>query len=253
MIGDAIHVAIRSYKRAGRVKTLDVVPFGWLWVPESQAAEYRTHYGERVISIPDAQDGNLSRKNNTILDKSPCPWTLMLDDDISGIGCFEDGGHHWMTPSEIERMIVQGFVLADDLGVEFWGINTTMDALSYDTYEPFNLLCLVLGPFHGHLSPTLRYDESVLGKDDYDFWLQNIRAFHRTLRLNKYHYVHNHGSMAGGFVSRRTRAVEAQGVQRLVEKWGSKVIVRTSGMSGGKSAKGGNILNTRVHVPIAGC
>jgi hypothetical protein len=33
-IDDRIHVAIRSYRRAGRVDTLKPFPFAYVWVPE---------------------------------------------------------------------------------------------------------------------------------------------------------------------------------------------------------------------------
>ena len=32
MIDAKIHVAVKSYRRAGRVSTLAVVPFAWVWV-----------------------------------------------------------------------------------------------------------------------------------------------------------------------------------------------------------------------------
>lgn len=249
MIDEKIHVAIRSYKRAGRVKTVEVAPFAWIWVPESQGAEYRRSY-ERVITIPDESDGNLSRKMNTILDRTPCEWTLILDDDISRIGYWEEGTRHRLSPGGFREFIVHAFGIAEGFGVKFWGINQANDPMFYDTYEPFNLLAAVLGPITGHLAPILRYDESVLGKDDYDFWLQNIHHYHKALRFNKYHYLHDHGKEPGGFVSMRTLEVEKRGIQRMQEKWGRAF--RPYGAKGGKSATGKNILNSRVHVPIPG-
>ena len=252
MIDSQIHVAIKSYKRAGAVKTLKVVPFAYIWVPESQGDEYRSYYGDRVITIPDSEDGNLSRKQNAILDRTPCPWTVILDDDITRIGHYENGDHIWLDPDGVRDLIIRGFILAHDLGVELWGLNQNHDPMCYRIYAPIHLLAPILGPFHGHLSPTLRYDEAAGGKDDYDFWLQNIRTHRKTLRLTKYHYVHDHGSAPGGFVSMRTMAKEQEDVDRLLKKWGSKLI-RPGGSAGGNSATGENILNTKIKVPIPGC
>jgi len=249
---DDIHVAIRSFGRAGRVRTLEVAPFAHVWVPESQGDEYRRHYGDRIITIPDECDGNLGRKQNAILDRSPCKWTLILDDDISRIGMWEGGAQYTVEPDRLQSIILAGFLLAEQFGVRLWGINLNSDPLGYYTYRPFNLLAPVLGPFVGHLEPGLRYDESVLGKDDYDFWLQNIRAYRKTLRINRYFYVHDHGKMPGGFVSQRTKETELAGIERMRKKWGTK-IYRPGGMSGGASAKGKNYLNSKVSVPIAGC
>jgi hypothetical protein len=229
-----------------------VAPFAVLWVPESQAEEYARCYGEaRVQAIPDALDGNLCRKSNAILDRSPCSWTLILDDDLSAIGFYEAGRKIDLSPDEFAGMIVRHFELADALGVTLWGINQGSDALWYDTFEPFNLLAPILGPFNGHLSPKLRYDESVLGKDDYDFWLQTIRRHRKTLRANKYHYRHDHGTMPGGFVSMRTKAVEQAGVERMRQKWGK--LYKPGGSAGGGRATGQNILNSKIRLPIQGC
>lgn len=247
-----IHVAIKSYKRAGRVTTFGPFPFASVWVPESQTEQYQWHYGDRVMTIPDACDGNLCRKSNAILDRSPRDWTLILDDDISRVGMWEGGQRHWLTPDEIAVLIDHHFDLASRLGVRLWGINQNFDPTSYRVFCPLNLLAPILGPFNGHLIPELRYDETVLGKDDYDFWLQNIHKYHRTMRANKYHYVHDHGKRSGGFVSMRTADVERQGADRLVDKWGGDV-VRPGGVKGKRWSTGKNILNTRIIVPINGC
>jgi hypothetical protein len=251
-IDDRIHVAIRSYKRAGRVDTLKPFPFAYVWVPESQGNEYRKHYGDRVITIPDECDGNTCRKLNAILDRSPRPWTLILDDDIPRIGMFEGGRRHWLSPEQIASMVVHHFELADQLGVRLWGIAQNFDPTSYRAFCPFNLLSPILGPFGGHLSPELRYDEAIPAKDDYDFWLQNIQRYHKTLRVNKYHYVHDHGKRAGGLVSMRTADLERACVAKLMAKWG-RTVVRPGGVKGKRHSSGKNILNTRLSVPINGC
>ncbi len=249
-MGD-IHVAIKSYKRAGKISTHRIFPFAHIWVPESQGESYRSKYGDRVITIPDDEDGNLCRKSNAILRRSPSPWTLILDDDITGIGYWEAGDHHWLAPDALEEFIYSSFCLAFELGVELWGVNQRRDELCYHTYSPFALLAPILGPFNGHLSPTIYYDESVLGKDDYDYWLQNIQKVRKTLRFNKYHYSHDHGDLDGGFVSMRSMAAEQKGVLRMRQKWGDKIF-RAGGGSGGRSATGQNILNSMIRIPIKG-
>jgi hypothetical protein len=253
MILPEIHVAIRSYKRAGRVKTLDVVPWGKIWIPESQLDDYSKYYDqEQLITIPDDQDGNTSRKFNAILDNSPSKWTLILDDDVTAIGVWDQADHIYLRPKEIDHLIMMGFILAHELGCRLWGLNQGRDELWYETYKPFNLLAPILGPWTGHLDPVLRYDERVPMKEDYDFFLQNIRKHRKALRLNKYHYLHDHGSMVGGVVSQRTLDMEESNVLRMREKWGDTVF-KSGGTAGGKNATGKKILNSRIHVPLPGC
>lgn len=253
---EPIHIAIKSFKRAGRVTTLDVFPSASVWVPESQVDEYRFHYGERVVSIPDECDGNLCKKSNAILDRSPCKWTLILDDDITSIHVFDKGKDRTLNIDECMKLVQEGFSIANQIGVKLWGINQNSDEMAYACFRPFNLLSPILGPFNGHLEPVLRYDPSVLGKDDYDFWLQNIAKYHRTFRFNKYHYIHDHGKKAGGFVSMRTQESEMDGIRRMKQKWGGKVF-SVGGSPGArrnrKVNKQGNILNSMVRVPISGC
>ena len=56
-----IHVAIKSYKRADVMTTHEIVPFAHVWIPESQEAEYKAVH-DKIITIPDELDGNVSRK-----------------------------------------------------------------------------------------------------------------------------------------------------------------------------------------------
>ena len=256
MIDREIHVAIKSYGRPSAVTTLEVVPFAWVWVPESQAEAYEATYPGRIMSIHDTKDGNLGRKSNAILDQSPCKWTLILDDDISAIRYFERGRDRKMNAEQVRELICAGFDLAAQMGVSLWGINQNSDEMVYCTFRPLSLLSPILGPFNGHLEPELRYDESVEGKDDYDFWLQTIRKDHRTLRLNKYHYIHDHGKRPGGFVAMRTESLEEQGIARMQAKWGPRVF-RVGGSPGARRNRRvnprGNILNSMVRIPIKGC
>jgi hypothetical protein len=246
-----IHVAIRSYKRPGRVKTAAVFPFASIWVPESQGDEYRTHYGDRVMTIPDEEDGNAGRKSNAILNRSPSPWTLILDDDISFFGMWEGGDHIKMDSSHLQWFIEEGFRIAAALGVRLWGVNQKQDSLVYRVYKPLSLLGPILGPFNGHLNPDLRYDGTVYLKDDYDFWLQNIYHYRRTLRFNKYHYVNDLGTGAGGTTAIRTMALEREHIQLMQRKWGSKVF-SPGGASSGKAGTGNKILNSFIRIPIPG-
>lgn len=252
MIDKKIHVAIKSYKRAGKVRTLKVVPFAHIWVPESQGEEYERYYPGRVITIPDERDGNAPKKFNAILDLSPCPWTMILDDDIDGIGIWEQRIRRWMLPDEIEQMFCRYFELANQFGVKLWGINQNKDELLYRVFSPFNLTAPVLGPFNGHLEPELRYDEKLVVKSDYDFWLLNILKHRKTLRVNRFHYSHDHGKMPGGIVSMRTMDAEKEAVEYMRVKWGDRVF-KAGGSAGGKSAKGNNILNSKITNPIPGC
>jgi hypothetical protein len=244
-----IHLAIKSYKRARDVTTIGLVPSAFIWVPESQRAEYEAHYPGRIIAIPDEEDGSLARKQNAILERTPCPKTLIMDDDLTAIACWQARYQRKLTAPEIEWMIERGFDLAEQFGVTLWGIQQRYDGLCYDVYQPFSLLSPILGPFHGHLSPVVRYDLESVGKDDYDFWLQTIAREHKTLRLEAYSYKHDHGKKPGGFVSMRSMEAELAGVRFMQRKWGKYY---KCGGATGAGATGKNILNSRITIPLSG-
>ena len=247
-----VYVAIGSYKRAGRVTTLKIVPDADLWVPESQAAEYEEHYPGRVRPIPDERDGNVCRKRNAILDLAPSEWVLILDDDIRRICYWEGGRRHQFSPDHFMAFVRDSFEQAAAVGARLWGVNQNQDPMAYATQRPFALLAPVLGPFAGHLMDHgLRYDEGMFLKEDYDHWLQHIERYRRTWRVNKVHYIHDHGTMPGGVVGMRTLAAEKACAERMVRRWGASVY-RLGGTTGGRACKGNNPLNSLVRVPIPG-
>ena len=244
-----LHIAIRSYKRAGQVKSIEIFKNANIWIPESQKKEYEKYY-DNIITIPDEEDGNSSRKLNSILNRCEAEWLLIVDDDITDICYFENGKSHSVDPDKIEDIIKHYIQLAEDLGVKLWGINVNADPMSYRVYSPFSFLSPVLAPFSAHLKTDLRYDENIPYKEDYDFWLQNINKYRKTLRINKFHYKHYHGSgLSGGLVGKRTMDKEKQSVENMMKKWGTKVYkgTRANGLN-----KRNNILNSQVKVPIKG-
>tara|TARA_R110000824_G_scaffold53298_2_gene147669 strand:- start:201 stop:971 length:771 start_codon:yes stop_codon:yes gene_type:complete len=250
------NIAIRSYKRSGKVTALKVFPDAKIWIPESQREEYAKEYGTDVlVVIPDNEDGNSPRKFNAILNRMESDYQLIVDDDITGIYKFEgteDPRPVYMQPEDIRDLITRGFRMAEELGTPLWGINLNRDPVSYVTYKPFNFLSAILGPFSGHIRPSLRYDESTLSKDDYDFWLQNILKYRKTLRFNKYHYHHKHGVGTGGLASIRSIEYEERGAQRMREKWGTRIFKRPTTAAGRHAGRHVNFLNSNISMPIPG-
>ena len=249
---DKLHIAIRSYKRAGKITSLDLFKDAYIWVPESQYKDYAKYYDEsKIISIPDEEDGNSAKKLNAILNRNKSRWLLIIDDDLTDICYFEEGVICKLTSENINEMIEHYFQIAEGLNVKLWGLNQNSDPLSYRTYNPVCFLSPVLAPFSGHINTKLRYDEHIELKEDYDFWLQNIHKYRKTFRVNKYFYKHHHGSgISGGLLGTRSMDYETLCFERLQKKWGSKVVGGYGGYGGGKKKQ--NILNTNVKVPIAG-
>jgi hypothetical protein len=224
-------VVVPSFNRAGRTTTQHVFPSGVVVVPESQAAAYaRADYpkGWGIVGIPDALDGNISKKRNAILDLYPGRDLVVVDDDYKYLGFWERGIDRRCGPEQIDLMLTNGFQMARDVGTPLWGINVQVDRRFYREHAPFAFTSVVLGPFTGIvgelLPEDLRYDEDLWLKEDYDFSLKVLHRFHRTVRLSRYHYMVDHHNEAGGVVGHRNMAEERRQNEILERRWGSAVV-----------------------------
>lgn len=191
--------------------------------------------------MPDKFEGNIARKRNWILNTLG-PNVVMVDDDYAYLGMVEKGEQVRLEWPSIEALIDNGFQMAADLGTPLWGVNLQVDPRFYREYAPLSMLSPVLGPFVAVGETKIRYDEDLWLKEDYDFWLQVIHRHHKTLRLNKYHYKVDHFDEAGGIVGQRNLPEEVRQLNRLEQKWGSKIVSFDLTRS----------VNPRVRVPLAG-
>lgn len=227
-----MNVIIPSYKRSNDLKGKDYFFMAKYCVPESQKDEYIKEVGEnRVITLPDNEDGDIVKKRNWILKNIPRP-LIMIDDDVSEIGYYEsrngkvDGNHSRKTldKNKLISFFKHNFQLAEDFGCRMWGISQNQDNRIYKEFLPFNLSNIILGPFQAHLEHELLFDNKVGTKDDYDMALQQLQKYKKVLRLNKFHYLCEHGDNKGGIVSYRSKEKEIEYCKQIMLKWGKKII-----------------------------
>jgi hypothetical protein len=223
-----INVIIPSYKRSHDLKGKDYFVMAKYCVPESQKHEYIEILGiDRVITIPDDEDGNIVNKRNWILKNIPRP-LIMIDDDVKEICYFQSKENipikYTLSKKLLNEFFENSFGLCKELNCKMWGINQNTDPLAYKQYSPFNLSKIILGPFQGHLEHDLTFDIQMGTKDDYDMALQHLRTYKKVLRLNKFSYECEHGDNKGGIVSYRSKDKEIEYCKRIMLKWGKKII-----------------------------
>jgi hypothetical protein len=227
-----MNVIIPSYKRSHDLKGKDYFFMAKYCVPESQEKEYIEAVGkDRVITLPDSEDGDIVKKRNWILNNIEFP-LIMIDDDVSEIGYFEsrtgkvDGNHSRKTMNKnlLIDFFEHNFNLANEFNCKMWGLAQNQDNRICKEFLPFNLTNIILGPFQGHLEHNLIFDNRVGTKDDYDMSLQQLRKFKKVLRLNKFHYLCEHGDNKGGIVSYRSKEKEIEYCKQIMLKWGKKII-----------------------------
>lgn len=221
-----INVVIPSYKRAGDLKGKDYFGMAKYVVQESQVEEYANVVGrDRVIGMPDEEDGEITKKRNWILNNVPRP-LIMIDDDVSGLVYWiKDNYLRKKLPSDVlDELFEQMVSMAEQFGVKMFGMAQNHDDRSHLAFEPFSLSKITLGPFQGHLDHHLKFDSRVGSKDDYDMALQQLAMYGKILRFNNFAYECEHGDNSGGIVSYRTKEKEIEYCKQIMLKWGKKVI-----------------------------
>lgn len=216
-------------------------------VHEFEAQQYRDA-GHSVFVLPDSIRGNIARVRNYLLEHSPRRYLLMVDDDFQDFFWVLTKISHrekqTLSASNLDALIQNGFVMADDSGASLWGVNMAHDPRFYTQNRPFSLSLPVLGTFSGHiLDSGIRYDETLPLKEDYDFFIKTLEEKRIVLRLNFLMYQVDHQKLAGGCQEYRTEELEEDNFQRLQQKWGSDIVKR------GASSKGQDI-NPVIRRPI---
>jgi len=241
-----------SWKRADSCFTHKYLPDIKYVVCTSQADAYREN-GLPVLECPDSAQGSVCRVRNWILDNADDDHVLIVDDDIHYLGRWNGNKHQKMNTKQAMEFIAQGFELAEQFGVRFWGINLLQDKGAYREYTPFSLNNVVLGPFGGFLNADCRYDESLPLKEDYDMSLQMLNKHRKVLRINYAHYVCKQHTNRGGCASYRTVSREMEQFDMLQAKWGKSIIRKDSGSSKvNRKRQQTYDINPIVRVPIGG-
>lgn len=238
-----------TYKRADKCTTHKYLKQITYVVRESEKNDYKGVH-DKIWIVPDSAQGNLCRIRNYILDNINDEKIVLLDDDIKHFNRFNGKDSKKLSEQEVYNMIQEGFLLAEDLDVVFWGLNCISDKGSYREYTPFGTRSYIGGPFQAHFKNPLRYDEKIFLKEDYDMTLQVLNKYRKNLRLNMYNYTCAQATLEGGCAEYRNIKIEKEHNEMLQKKWGSKIVKFDES---NKSKKEKNFdINPIIKVPIKG-
>jgi hypothetical protein len=70
---------------------------------------------------------------------------------------------------------------------------------------------------------SLRFDNNLTLKEDYDYTLQHINKYGHCFRYQKYLFEFQHYKNQGGAVDYRTEKEEQKNINILFQKWGNKI------------------------------
>lgn len=212
-----------SYKRADTSITQDYLPYCKYVVAEFEAKDYKKNKKD-IWVVPNNAQGSVSKIRNYILDNSKSKKIVMLDDDMSCIGRWQNQKVKKLNADEVLEFCENAFNICDELGIKYWGMNLNCDKGAYREYTPFSFTSTILGPFQAFNNLDLRYSEDLPLKEDYDLSLQVLNKYRKTLRFNAYHYYVKQQTNTGGCANYRTLDYEKKQFKLFQKKWGKKIV-----------------------------
>lgn len=257
-----IRVCAPSYKRPTGCETPAYLPFLRVYVDPSEAKAYRkANPGVTIVECAAGVQGNLCRVRNHIIDREAgADVVLIVDDDLEGIYYWQKGNHPKPKRIRVETADFLGFVekysrMAKDIGAYLWGLNVNNDKACYREYTPFSTTAYIGGPFQAIMRGcSLRYDEDLPLKEDYDFSLQHLNKYRKTFRVNKAYYMARQSEQRGGCATYRNMDREKAQLVALQSKWGSTIVQIDSGRKAHmrENKTKGFDYNPILHIPIPG-
>lgn len=254
---DEIKLCCPSYKKAGNLISFKMFPGAIYYVHKFEAKEYlKKNQGIKIKVIPDSLQGNIAKVRNHILDDNADAYcTVMIDDDISYVGYYEDMERYkFKDQIAVLDFIKKSTEIAYQWGVKLWGINVNADKQNYREYSPFSTLSYISGSFSCFLRGNeLRYDVRFSLKEDYDMILQQLNKYRKVLRLNKYFYSKKGAEQLGGCSAYRNIKEEYRQITSLIKKWGSSIVKVDKNDRNHRTKKNKTFdINPIVRVPIKG-
>lgn len=213
-----------SYKRAKTAKTHKLFSNNFCYVVREEEADQYEHLGVPLKVIPSGKVKDISTTRNWILSNKDTDYVIMVDDDMAKIIWLLKRNRTQLNEEQLSHLFDQFFGLCESLDIGMWGMNPIDDPIAYRTYNPFSFDSVCLGPFVAIRDTSIKYDEALPLKEDYDYYLQQLHKYHKVLRANFLMYIVDHQKMAGGCQTYRTSQKEIEQNQLLEKKWGSHII-----------------------------
>lgn len=203
-------VGIPSYKRAGKVKTFELL--GEAFSKEeviiaTQTKEdfknYTELYGEKANIIFKEAHSPAEARNNLLeyFEHQGIKEVLFLDDDLKKIRTFDN---RFLVGKEFRELMEQCFAFARKYNVTLFGSYATDNPMMMSRRAVPNIID---GMLCGMLDTSLRYDPTFTTKEDYELSLRLMSAGKRVVRFNSFAPVNSPRS-SGGCEEIRSRKEE---------------------------------------------
>jgi hypothetical protein len=198
-----IYYGIPSYKRAFQSKTIDYLSS--IGVPrerillslqnEDDVREYTAKGFADKATIIQCEGYCVSDNRNNILDyaeRNNVKRLLMLDDDVSGIDVLNKDQYFRINN---EAQLEELFDFADKNNAPIWGTYPLKNAM-YQKMK-VRLRCIFIGTCIGFTDMSLRFDNTIRVKEDYELCLRVINGMRNSIRFDHIAVVASHKSKGG--------------------------------------------------------
>lgn len=218
---EIVRVVIPTYKRAGRVSTMQHFGGCCLCVSKAEAPEYREQYENvEIVEHPDSIRG-YSPKAQWILDKFGS--VFLLDDDLTGLIRKyhpKGGGYDSKVDRDTAYHLIQATAsIAKQMGAFLFGFSHVPNPLTYHGFTPYRLKGFIQGGACGYLAGSkLAFDtKNCVAASDY--WMSCLNAYwHRYCFVDERFCVVDDGTTfanSGGVAEYRNLETEEEDVRQL--------------------------------------
>lgn len=212
-------IAIPSKGRAGKVRSLNVLPSATVFAPHLEVEGYRSTGCRNVVAVPDMVRG-ICATRNWILQNTDDRRVVMIDDDVREAGYAKLHSHARQTIrlSEADWLgeFAKLFDVTEDLGFRIWGTATDGATRSIYPYHPFRFRSYVTASCMGIVNDgrTL-FDEAFPSREDYELCLRCIVEDGGVVCAQYLFWMNEHYTNDGGCKDYRNQLVEADCIKRL--------------------------------------
>ena len=165
------------------------------------------------------ESGGLCRSRNAILDDAfahDLP-AIELSDDLRRLEIASDKAEK--KEASLDDAVSLMFNALETSGAYMAGVAPTANAFFFNPNKPIHTSAFVVGDFIMVKPTTLRFDEDLRLKEDYDYTLQHLMKYGVIARCNAVLATFAHRTNKGGACDYRTSELEQQTIRQLKDKW----------------------------------
>jgi len=238
-------VAIPTYKRAGKVHSLELFPKATLFCNFGELEEYKKHYPKvPIVECPEYVVG-LTPKLNYIIEyceEKKIKRLLKVDDDFTKFVSLIGGMHKPIDDLDVlDEVIERLFIMTEDAKSRLFTFAPTPDIRRYEATMPFRLFSSIKIGIYGLLiGDGYRFDERFILKQDIDCALDTVMRYRYFIVENRYSFAFKETMKSiGGCAEYRNTDREQEMIKLLRQKWGD------SNFSVSSTNKGEMTINVR--------